>query len=238
MSSNLEQFTTCDLLKSFNEIGKHLMQVAPDKTKEIIQKNLGGTDMGKINKEADAEAKYEPEQTTPKTSVEEKKKPAETTVSENADTKMGKADCQCAGRQEQKAAPVGGDGSNAGVGGEAPSEVSPDTEADILEQILAAIEEIKALLAGSEGDMMERGSHAPDGGQMQMSDKQPEVTKTDISAEVKKALDEKFKELGIVSTVKPSESPNHPLTKGDGQKLSMDKIAKMSWNELHAALGE
>lgn len=227
-TSDLSKYTTCDLLKSFNDIGQHLIKVVPDKTNEIIMKIEGGKDMVKnLKKEADAEAKYDPTQTEPETSVEEKNKPAETAVSQDADAKMGKGDCQCGGQPQAKAAPPGlGD---AGAGGE--PQTSPSTDADVLQQILAAISEIKALLASPGAGAP---APAPAGGNVQMSDTPAEVGKTDIGAEVKKALDAKFHELGIVSTKKPGESPEHPIVKSD--TLSMDKIAKMSWMELNAIM--
>lgn len=225
MVSELENFTTCDLLKTFDKIGEHLSKTAPDKMKEITAK-YGGADMAK--KEVAKEAKdYDPNAETPKTTVEETKKPAETSVSADKNAKV------------EKDFPQNGGDEN---GGDA---ISPGTQADVLTQILEAIQDLKAMLAQMGGGQAPPTTSTPN--EMKMGSEKDEKDKDEVEKDaitpsvpsekqiasiVVKALDAKFKELGIAKTTKPSEDSGHPIEKAE--PMDMTKLTKMSWNEIHA----
>ncbi len=232
MTSELENFTTCDLLKTFDKIGEHLSKAAPDKMKEITAK-YGGADMAK--REVAKEAKdYDPNEKTPKTTVEETKKPGETSVSEDKNAKV------------EKDFPQGGGGDEGG------GDVnSPGTQADVLTQILEAIQDLKAMLAQMGGQNGQEPQPTPN--EMRMGSEKTEEEKEkdkekgevekdavssaassekQIASIVVKALEDKFKELGITKTTKPSENSGHPIEKAE--PMDMTKLAKMSWNEVHA----
>lgn len=219
--SELEKFSTCDLLKTFDELGAHLSKSAPDKMKEIITK-YGGADMA-TNKVAKEAKDYDPNEKTPKTTVEETKKPAETSESQEADAKIGK---------DGGMPPMAGNG----------DDMSPGTQADVLSQILEAIQDLKSMLAQVAGGNGNGGQEAP-AEEVQMS-AQPQVEKEapmptapasekQIASIVVKAMEDKFKEMGFVKTEKPKEDSGHPIAKATANP-SMDEIHKMSWSDVHA----
>lgn len=225
MSESLEKFSTCDLLKTLDRISEKLSKEAPDKMQEILTK-YGGADMATKKVVAKAEpADYDPNAETPKASVEEDKKPAETSVSNDKDAKIGKAGEFAPGQDEA---------------------VSPGTQADVLAQILEAIQELKTMCA-----QMMQGDAEPQGQEVQDAFHPPvqkeaeapapaaptagaPISEKQIASIVVKAMEDKFKEFGIAKTEKPKVETGHPIEKTASMPSDMKSVAKMSWEEVHA----
>lgn len=210
--TDLSKFSTCELLKAYDEIKAHLAGInkgwedSSPLDKESFEKKLAGGNT--VKHETKKQEEYDPDATVEHGDHEEDK------TKKQDDEYLDEKDKD---KEEMKQDEM----------------MTPDSTADVLARILEAINDLKSMLAQEKPVETEVPPELPPQEEMKEA---PAPNTQDITVSISKEINKQLKELGISKsepTPKPKiEKQDDPIKKGEGG-LTMDKIKKMSFSELN-----